>query len=270
MNKQIGRNSSCPCGSGLKFKFCCITKQLRERKVNIGQNCDDCNGELYIDFTNNIFNALSSQTLPLKFFCRDNNFYFFEIVTIGQVEILNAKLRENSLKKQDIIELYKVTLTREIATRLLHDSTSELEFLKKRSLILNDAFEAHFEGKYTLSITALFPQLEGILREVGNLRNNETFQSNIPTEIWEDRLLFPIKDNAQNFNSFVNKLFEGSKNPADFNRNVILHGFNINYYSEEHSILLILSILEIRLFYWWINKTEDFKDNPSILKSFRK
>jgi hypothetical protein len=27
MDKKIGRNQPCPCGSGLKYKYCCLIKQ---------------------------------------------------------------------------------------------------------------------------------------------------------------------------------------------------------------------------------------------------
>ena len=31
---KIGRNDKCPCGSGLKYKKCCLIKKTEEKKIN--------------------------------------------------------------------------------------------------------------------------------------------------------------------------------------------------------------------------------------------
>jgi preprotein translocase subunit SecA len=33
---KIGRNDSCPCGSGLKYKKCCIPTEKRRLRINMG------------------------------------------------------------------------------------------------------------------------------------------------------------------------------------------------------------------------------------------
>ena len=33
MSKKIGRNDPCPCGSGLKYKKCCLGKTLSKSKI---------------------------------------------------------------------------------------------------------------------------------------------------------------------------------------------------------------------------------------------
>lgn len=33
MEKKIGRNDPCPCGSGKKYKSCCMNKQTEQKKV---------------------------------------------------------------------------------------------------------------------------------------------------------------------------------------------------------------------------------------------
>lgn len=30
---KIGRNDKCPCGSGLKYKKCCLIKEVEEKKL---------------------------------------------------------------------------------------------------------------------------------------------------------------------------------------------------------------------------------------------
>ena len=59
-----------------------------------------------------------------------------------------------------------------------------------------------------------------------------------------------MTDNAEYFNGFIDKLYRGGQNEYSFNRNPVLHGMNVNYHSEEWSLILMLTILEIRMFIW--------------------
>jgi len=34
MSERIGRNDSCPCGSGKKYKKCCMLKDQQPRKIS--------------------------------------------------------------------------------------------------------------------------------------------------------------------------------------------------------------------------------------------
>jgi|GEM_PF-2115158 len=266
--RKTGRNELCPCGSGLKYKYCCINKELRPRQIPINAKCDCCGNDLTIDFTKDILNIHSSAQLPLKNFCKDNDLYFFGLaVTVGQALELHEKLKLGQLTKKDILDTFKSNFKGEHILNLLNAIYDEMELFKKRKEILSDGFEAHFSSKYTLSIPTLFPQLEGLLRETGGLKNSESIRPTIPVDIWEERLLFSLKDDAQNYNGFIHKLFEGSKDADTFNRNPILHGFKLDYYSEEHSMLVMLSILEIRLFNWWLKRAPKFADRVTVTKT---
>lgn len=252
MNKKLGRNDKCPCDSGLKYKYCCIRKDLKPRNIKVDENCSSCGSEMTIDMSNDLMNHFASSRLPIKNFCKDNDIYFFGLgVTVGQADEIDKKLNSQTLSKKDIIETYKTNFRKEPILGLLDVAIEEMSIFEKRKEILKDAFEAHFEEKYTLTIPTLFAQLEGLLRDVGNLKNKDNIKPTISVDIWDAKLAFPIKDDAQFFNGFIHKLFEGSKDADSFNRNPILHGFKVDYFSEEHSILIILSILEIRLFDWW-------------------
>lgn len=258
MSNKIGRNDPCPCDSGQKFKYCCIRKNVRERNLPIWEN--SATGErITLNMTDDMLNHLAQSELPLKNFCKDNDFYLFGLAyTVGQGQELDQQLQDRTLTKEMVLEIYKLNCKREQIMKLLELCCEELEIFNKRKNILVDAFEAHFDGKYTLSIPVLFTQLEGILREVGNIKNRDSIKPSIPTDIWESRLLFGIKDDAENYNNFITKLFAGNSSGDKLNRNPILHGFKIDYHSEEHSLLIMLSIMEIRLFMWYQNKTEDF------------
>ena len=259
MNSRPRRNDHCPCGSGLKYKYCCIKKDLKERKIQIPEKCDKCGNHLYLDMTQDILNIYASSQLPLKNFCKDHEMYFFGMITVGQAMELEKKLNDQTLTMADFFNAYTAVMSKEPTMKLLEAAFEEYEVFRKREPILKDAFEAHFDGKYTLSIPALFAQLEGILREIGNLKNSENVKPTIPTDIWDEKLMFIIKDDAQFFNVFIQKLFEGSGDPDKFNRNPILHGFKIDYHSYEHSLILILAILELRLFNWWKQKADYIK-----------
>jgi len=247
-----GRNEKCPCGSGLKYKYCCIRKELQPRHIKIDDNCSNCGSELTVDMSKDWINYFAASRLPIRNFCKDNDIYFFGLaVTVGQAEELDKKLQAQTLTKADIIDTYKSNFREEPILGLLDVAIKEMPIFEKRKDILKDAFEAHFQNKFTLTIPTLFSQLEGLLRDVGNLKNKDNVKPTIPVDIWDNKLAFPVKDDAQFFNGFITKLFEGSKDADSFNRNPILHGFKIDYYSEEHSMLIMLSILEIRLFDWW-------------------
>jgi len=263
---KIGRNEPCPCGSGQKYKYCCIGKTPRERHLPIWE--DSTTGEkLSLNMTDDILNWAAQAELPLKNFCKDNDFYFFGLaITVGQCQKLDEKLKEGTLTKQMFLDTYKENCKQEPIMGLLEVSCQEFEIFNKRKQILVDAFEAHYAGKYTLSIPTLFTQLEGLLRDVVSLQNKDSIKPTIQKNIWENKLLFSVKDDSENYNGFIHKLFEGNGNPDKFNRNPVLHGFKIDYYSEEHSLILLLAILEIRLFKWWDNKTEDYTKRFKVTK----
>jgi hypothetical protein len=257
--QKYPRNQLCHCGSGLKYKYCHIAVDRQERILPVISD-PNSGATISVDLTEDWMNMVSQLDIPLKNFCKDHDFYYFGLMTVGQSQVLREKLQNNTLTKSDFFEAYKITCVKESMLRFLDSCCDELEFIGKRKQILTDAFNAHFEGKYSLSIPTLFTQLEGIIRDYGNIPNRDNVKPVIPTDIWERKLLFHVKDDAMYYNGFIQKLFAGSGNADDFNRNPILHGFNIDYISEEHSLLLILSILEIRMFEWHDKNTEDYID----------
>ncbi|MEZ5196372.1 MAG: SEC-C domain-containing protein [Bacteroidales bacterium] len=268
--KKQGRNELCNCGSGLKYKYCCAGKDLREQKIPLWS--DPKTGEkLSLNMTDDILNWAATVELPIKNFCKDNDIYFFGLAaTVGETQELDNKLKKGLLTKQDVLDTFKKNAKKESIMRLLDACFEEMEIFAARRTILKDAFDAHFNEKYTLSIPALFSQLEGLLRDIGGLHFKDTIKPTIPTNIWDKKLLFAIKDDAQNFNNFITKLFSGSTGPDAFNRNPILHGFKLDYHSEEHSLLIILSILELRMFNWWQRNVEDFTNRFQVSKIDRK
>lgn len=203
-------------------------------------------------------NLFASAETPLKIFCKDNDFYLFSgMITLGDVMKFTELLKEEKLTKEMVLEAYKHRLDQDVALSLLSDAVQLHVAFEKRHEVLKDAFEAHFKCKFTLSVPVLFAQIEGLLRDVGQLSLKDKFKPTVPTDIWNQRYLFATADSSEYFNAFISKLFKGSQDGAAFNRNPILHGMNVAYHSEEWSLILVLIVLEIRLFLWLEKNTED-------------
>jgi len=259
---KIGQNQPCYCGSGKKYKLCCGTKVLPKREIVVESVCPCCGGKMSasIDMTNNLMNKYYLSYKPLVVFCKDAGFYFFEeFITMNQIESLLDKFEKNELKKEDFFDAYKSNA--EDCLGFLETAIERNDFFRDRADILRDAFGAHIEGKYTLSVPVLFAQLEGLLRVYGKQTLKDSFSSRIKRGIWNRKLLFDMEENAQNFNAFVNNLYKGSQPKDAFNRNPVLHGMNILYNTQEHSLLLIMSILEIDIFLFFEKNSPDVFDN---------
>ncbi len=255
MKKKIGRNDPCPCGSGQKYKYCCISQEQRNRKVQTNIHCESCGNLLEADLSDDMMNKLASSELPLKNFCKDNNFYFFGLIRLNKVNEFHEKLTSGILNKNDFIDAYKNIVDKTSVISWIEDACTLHSAFSKRRQIIIDACEAHFSGKYTLSVPVLFSQIEGILRDIGGLELKDNFKPTIPKEIWNERFLFSLTDSAEYFNAFITKMYEGQQNENAFNRNPILHGMNVSYDSEEWSLILVLTILEIRTFLWFEKNT---------------
>lgn len=180
--KKQSRNQLCHCGSGLKYKYCHIAVDRPQRLLPIMSD-PNSGATISLDLTEDWMNLVSQLDIPLKNFCKDHDFYYFGLITVGQSEILREKLQNNTLAKKDFFEAYKTTCIEETIFRFLDLCCEELEFMSKRKQILTDAFKAHYEGKYTLSIPTLFTQLEGVIRDYGNIPNRDNVKPVIPTDI---------------------------------------------------------------------------------------
>lgn len=265
MKAKVGRNDPCPCGLGNKYKYCCMAKSLKPRKVVSAVKCGDCGSRLEGDIGGDFLNVLASAELPLKNFCKDNDFYFFStIVTMGAAQNWRELLQQGKLTKQAIIDFYKSKLTQDISLTWIDDAAELHPAFSSRKRFLVDAVKTHFDGKYTLSVPVLFAHIEGLVRDIGGLDLRAKFKPTVPTDIWNNRFLFGVGDSVEYFNAFVSRLFEGGKEDVAFNRNPVLHGMNVSYDSEEWSILLVLVVLELRLFIWFEKNTNDqFNSTPT-------
>ena len=240
--KNMSRNEKCPCGSGLKYKYCCIDKKP-ERKLKTNKNCE-CGNPLVIDFTNSLANKLQPSTLALLNYCKDNGFYFFRSLSLYNILKLSEKLCTESLNINDFILAYVEWNTKENTLKRL-DGYFHFECFEKRKSIILDIIDAHFNGKYTLSIPCFFLVIEGILREYGQLDSKDNIKPTFESDIGDKRLLFTLSDAIKYFNAYISNLFKGSQCNQLLNRNSILHGINCSYSTEQNSLFLLLTLLEI-------------------------
>lgn len=253
---KLGRNDLCWCARGLKYKFCHLVSD-RERLVEINPELHPAGTPSTLDYRDDISNVMSRLQGPLAAVCKDAGSYFFSsCFTVGHMEEALKRLECGQLHHAYFIDTYKECSNREIVEAWIRDACENYDSFRGRDPVLLDAIDAHFSGKYTLSIPTLFAQLEGVLREIGGLRDSATIRPTIPRGIWSNRLLFSLGDSVDEFNSFVSRLFEGQK--TGFNRNPILHGINSSYASEENSLTLILCLLEIRVFLWFERNTRAY------------
>ena len=173
---------------------------------------------------------------------------------MGDIEVAVGLLQEDKLEHSVFIDAYRRFATREVVEALLQDACENLEPFAGRIEILMDAIAVHFEKRYSASVPVLFAQMEGVLRKIGGLEHGETLRPTIPRDIWGNRLLFSVGDNASDFNAFISGLYKGQE--TGFNRNAVLHGFNLDYQTEENSLTLLLCLLEIRTFLWFERSTK--------------
>lgn len=122
---------------------------------------------------------------------------------------------------------------------------SSVEYLANRRQIVDDAVAAHKQMKYTLSVPALLPLVEGLAREI--VKHPASNQSVVKMaarnyheseqEIWSEVALRVI------LTIMYSRYDDASPGTvAQVNRHAISHGFSTTYASEASSLKVILLI----------------------------
>lgn len=124
-----------------------------------------------------------------------------------------------------------------------------------RMHVLKDALEAHCQGLYTLSVPAMLPQIEGVLRDyvhanglparIDKIREVYTAAIGDPDEYalphWAivSTLLYQLQTNTYHFTDFRIEL-EKSINTRRVTRHTVLHGVAPRYDRPIHSLKAFL------------------------------
>lgn len=149
----------------------------------------------------------------------------------------------------------------------------ENPFFEKRRQILQDALEAHINQKYTLSIPALLPIIEGVLTEY-----TQEYQISVTpgktTKIYKSILGNPDSDDYDcriDRWPILQTLFDTLKNhiyaPSDFenemnkpvgrqhlSRHTVLHGIAINYPTVYNSLKIFLVLDSVAELFHYIEE----------------
>ncbi len=148
---------------------------------------------------------------------------------------------------------------------------NRLEYFSPRMQIFNDALDAHIAGKWTLSIPALLPHIEGIageiLRDSGLpitkdviiVRNgsktvpSSVFRSSPTLEASSIRyvLIASLLDYLERI-LYVSVSFEDPKIRilSKLNRHAILHGYNLSYATRLNSLRCFLALDSLSVLKW--------------------
>jgi len=145
-----------------------------------------------------------------------------------------------------------------------------------RMQIFKDALEAHINGRYTLTIPALLPHIEGIAREIVEQYGLSSLEPHIEggARTYPSTAFGHVVAGAFTFNESVavrglsrylegimylhlgrgfEKLPEFSKRKSKINRHAILHGVQTNYASYMNSLRVFLALDVLSL----LNPEED-------------
>ena len=124
------------------------------------------------------------------------------------------------------------------------DGWSSIPYLRDRQAIIRDALSAHREGRFTLSVPALLPLVEGLSVEIlGNAVRNENAVKAVArdwkqreSEVWAQVFADVIEH-------VVYKRYDFRTDPAPYlSRHGILHGRIPDYANEVNSIRVFLLI----------------------------
>lgn len=166
--------------------------------------------------------------------------------------------------RERVVELYKNGNTR-YASRVvigyyqrnghknlvaMVDSWRDHPLFVSRMHIIDDALATHCEGRYTLSIPALLPQIEGILNDYVHANNlsarfgriQQVYNAAIgdldsySLSNWAivNTLLFQLQTNTYVYTDFEAEL-NRSVNNRSTTRHTVLHGVTINYHQPINS-----------------------------------
>lgn len=263
MTQKHSKKEPCHCGSGQLYKFCCINIEKREDLLNIKVQGKSDEQQIIDNFFNIALGQMAQQQIGLKNFCKQNDSYFFSFnLTISERDNLEKLLKEKKLTFSHLTNIYTEKI-RELGENKILDIISlkseANKYYKSRFTIIKDAIKSHFLQMYSASIPLFIIQIESILRELGQLDSKDKFKPTLKEGDIKNEPLYPIKDDIKYFNSYIYQLFEGSRDINKFNRNTILHGFNINYFNETNSCLMLLTLLEISSILWWNENIKKFK-----------
>ena len=190
------------------------------------------------------------------------NLWFTPSMSVELIIQLKNLLNKNAIIAQDVeqifIQYYGVDNWNNL--RLMVASWKESDLFLSRMQIIEDAMEAHVNGKYTLSIPTLLPQVEGVLSSITgesaghpNQMFKDTILNKYPDYFYyiSKNILLRLATSPMLYGGITSEFFTPEKYPdwvikkgqledRPLNRHAILHGIQINYSSKENSLRAFL------------------------------
>lgn len=141
------------------------------------------------------------------------------------------------------------------ALKAMVESWEEVPAFQSRMPIFYDALSAHCQGKYSLSIPTLLPQIEGLLSEFAvkhGIKINFGRPNGISKKVLETKdktvisqamssMILELCNQLYQYDEFKRELTKKPKN-RKVTRNTILHGISTNYATPCFSLKIFLSL----------------------------
>jgi hypothetical protein len=201
----------------------------------------------------------SELVLPLL---RKAKLWYFPSMPIEvprDLRLLAEQAKEVTSKQIEKVFIDNYSVNNHIALKEMVSSWLHSSFFDRRKRIIEDALEAHISGKFTLSIPALLPQVEGILssktnRNAGSVglllkaavEQNDLSDISIFNAVEDDILIALATDPFLFKGHTFGEFFTPEKytewvtgqgfDSTPLNRHAILHGVQIDYATEINSL----------------------------------
>jgi len=179
-------------------------------------------------------------------------------------KIIDVYKRTNIDKKRIKIMIEEVIIEyyRKHALDRIIKEWGRKRLLSERMGILNDAIEAHLNGKFNLSVPIMMAQLEGIVA-AGFYHKGRLYEKRYRTYLNE---IILINSNGYFDNLAIDFFIKvlmiefnhGEKINSLVSRHAILHGADVRYGTEENSLKLILlfDYIQDKFKYFSVNKSD--------------
>lgn len=200
----------------------------------------------------------------------ENQFYPHWILPTSTFESDTVKIVKDFYEQQtpDEIIVDKLMVLSKIEETLYNWKNKKNSNVQKRLYILKEGITAHLKEKYYLSVSALIPQIEGLLKDAAKEANLEgvicwkdldeeclkkavnTLMGKWKEEVWiNNKLVDLLNENFSKVIAYLYKEYDSEKYEENqLNRHGVCHGLQTNFGTATNSLRLILIIDRIIFF----------------------
>jgi hypothetical protein len=216
LNNKVGRNRPCPCGSGKKYKYCCINKKDRNNAIvfDMGElstitsiSFDNISGQ--IKLFNNQNELTPSSIYQQTFYNRDS----------GKEKILNQIKLDEAKFNNELIHLQKFDLIYAVDTNTKHikgDNISACTIIRAEfdQNIIN-AITCNFQiidTLYASNVQIFTEEKQALIEVIRKISSDLNYQNNLKIALITDHDL----GNLNKYNTQELALFGDFFLPSNF------------------------------------------------------